>query len=257
MLARGKPPGSGQSLPNKQSHSDERLIAIVFLFSKGRTPIPRARLQCGTGWLCLVAVRPLSSCWPRLTAARSQEYLFSLLPPTHERAPGCRRPNTLCPVATLPPSLTAPSRGDEAPICAELSDPALNLLRCLPPWASCCPLRIRLSHLTRWPAVPGESRRLLPALSFPKPEPVAAELPVLVSHGASRLLRPRRAASGSAALGPAGRGAPAAEMSLRLGPCGQELAAAHRPPQNIVLRQPERRHCGPRAPPPSMPHAAP
>lgn len=35
VLARGKPPGSGQSLPNKQSHSDERLIAIVFLFSKG------------------------------------------------------------------------------------------------------------------------------------------------------------------------------------------------------------------------------
>lgn len=116
------------------------------------------------------------------------------------------------------------------------------------------------SHLTRWPAVPGESQRLLPALSFPKPEPLAAELPVLVSHGASRLLRPRRAASGSAALGPAGRGAPlspAAEMSLRFGPCRQELAAAHRPPQNTALREPERRHCCPRAPPPSMPHSAP
>lgn len=61
VLAREKALGSGQTLPNKQSHSDERLIAIVFLFSKGRTPIPRARLQCGTGWLCLVAVRPLSS----------------------------------------------------------------------------------------------------------------------------------------------------------------------------------------------------
>lgn len=102
VLARGKPPGSGQSLPNKQSHSDERLIAIVFLFSKGRTPIPRARLQCGTGWLCLVAVRPLSSRWPRLTAAQSQQYLFSCLPPTHEGTGGCRRLNTPLPCGESP-----------------------------------------------------------------------------------------------------------------------------------------------------------
>lgn len=109
VLARGKPPGSGQSLPNKQSHSDERLIAIVFLFSKGRTSIPRARLQCGTGWLCLVAVLLLSSCRPRLTAAQSQEYLFSLLPPTHERTAGCRRPNTPPPCSeSLPRSLLIP-----------------------------------------------------------------------------------------------------------------------------------------------------
>lgn len=96
VLARGKPPGSGQSLPNKQSHSDERLIAIVFLFSKSRTPIPRAQLKCGTGWLCLVAVRSPSACWSRLTEAQSQEYLFSLPPPTHERTAGCRRLNTPC-----------------------------------------------------------------------------------------------------------------------------------------------------------------
>lgn len=56
--------------------------------------------------------------------------------------------------------------------------------------------------------------------------------------------QPREVLPGLPALGPAGRGAPlfpAAEMSLRFGPCGQELAAAHRPPQNIVLREPERR----------------
>lgn len=70
----------------------------------------------------------------------------------------------------------------------------------------------------------------------------------------------REVLPGLPAPGAAGRGAPlrpAAEMSLRFGPCGQQLAAAHRPPQNIVLREPERRRCGPRAPPPRMPHAAP
>lgn len=139
VLARGKPPGSGQSLPKEQSHSDERLIAIVFLFSEGRAPIPRARLQCGTGWLCLVAVRPLSSRRPRLTQPKGRStYLASCHPRTGEGlAAGGWTP--LCPAATLPPSPTAHSRGDEAPICAELPHPALNLFHCLPPRASCCP----------------------------------------------------------------------------------------------------------------------
>lgn len=98
-----------------------------------------------------------------------------------------------------------------------------------------CPFRIQLSHLTR-PSSTAASRpcQTRAGACCEKPEPGAAELPALVSHETSRLLRPPRAASGSAAalsaLSPAAQGAPlspAARMSVQFGPCGQELAAAH------------------------------
>lgn len=51
----GKPPGSGQPLPKKQSHSDERLIAIVFFcFPKAGLLFPErgcSVAQAGFGWL--------------------------------------------------------------------------------------------------------------------------------------------------------------------------------------------------------------
>lgn len=86
----GKPPGSGQPLPKKQSHSDERLIAIVFfLFSEGRAAIPRARLQCGTGWLWLVAVRQLQPRRSRLTEAQSRrQHLLTACHPRTKDAGG-------------------------------------------------------------------------------------------------------------------------------------------------------------------------
>lgn len=191
VLARGKPPGSGQSLPNKQSHSDERLIAIVFFcFPKAEPLFPRARLQCGTGWLCLVAVRPLSSRWSRLTEAQSQEYLCSRQPPTHERTAGCRRLNPPPPRPTqgqrvraqqrvsLPPRLLTREgmKSGYAPPYVLSCQIPFQIGFCCPfhPWAGRRPLSAAGSPTspTRAPpraAVPGETRLPVPASAFPKP----------------------------------------------------------------------------------------
>lgn len=125
------------------------------------------------------------------------------------------------------------------PTCADLPDP--SLMRCL-----FCPFRIQLSHLTR-PSPTAASRpcQTRAGACCEKPKPGAAEPPALVSHETSRLLRPPRAASGSAAalsaLSPAAQGAPlspAARMSVRFGPCGQQLAAAHStPPPRLPARK--------------------
>lgn len=118
---------------------------------------------------------------------------------------------------------------------------ALNLL--------CCPFsrgRAAVPCADGSPTSPTRAASL-PASPFPKPQrsPASGKAP----RRTSRLLRPLRAASGSAAglptLTPAGPGGSppllAAGMSLPFGPCGQELAAAS---PHAVLREPKRRQYG-------------
>lgn len=74
-----------RSAPAKEAVTLRRAFNCycVFLFSEGRAPIPRARLQCGTGWLWLVAVRQLQPRRSRLPEAQSRRQ--HLLPACHPR----------------------------------------------------------------------------------------------------------------------------------------------------------------------------